>query len=233
MSQLLLALLAGVLTVAAPCILPMLPILLGASIGQRSRWRPAFITLGFVVSFSVVALLFGAFAQSLGASQDVLRSVAIVMLLIFGALMIYPRPFEYLTSRLNGVVNRADAAGRRAGDGNWGGFVLGTTLGVVWTPCAGPVLGSILTVVATSNRLGWSALLLVAYAIGSGIPMLGIAYGGQYVTTRVRRFARYAHRLQQVFGAIIIVIAIGLYEQYDTVVTVWLSSFYPTANLGL
>ena len=233
MSALLLALAAGVLTVAAPCILPMLPILLGASVGQTSRARPAFITLGFVVSFAVVALVFGAFAESLGASEEVLRESAIALLLVFGALMIFPHPFRLLAARMHGVVNRAHAFGTGAGPGNMGGLLLGMTLGVVWTPCAGPVLGSILTVVATSHDLTWSGLLLLAYAIGSGIPMLGIAYGGQYVRTRVRSFARYTHRLQQAFGVAVIVIAVGLYFQYDTLVTVWLSNFYPDANVGL
>ncbi len=233
MSALLLALAAGVLTVAAPCILPMLPILLGASVGQTSRARPAFITLGFVVSFAVVALVFGAFAESLGASEEVLREIAIALLLVFGALMIFPHPFRLLAARMHGVVNRAHAFGTGAGAGNMGGLLLGMTLGVVWTPCAGPVLGSILTVVATSHDLAWSGLLLLAYAIGSGIPMLGIAYGGQYVTTRVRSFARYTRRLQQAFGVAVIVIAVGLYFQYDTLVTVWLSNFYPDANVGL
>ena len=233
MSALLLALAAGVLTVAAPCILPMLPILLGASVGQTSRARPAFITLGFVVSFAVVALVFGAFAESLGASEEVLREIAIALLLVFGALMIFPHPFRLLAARMHGVVNRAHAFGTGAGAGNMGGLLLGMTLGVVWTPCAGPVLGSILTVVATSHDLAWSGLLLLTYAIGSGIPMLGIAYGGQYVTTRVRSFARYTHRLQQAFGVAVIVIAVGLYYQYDTLVTVWLSNFYPDANVGL
>jgi cytochrome c-type biogenesis protein len=233
MTALLLALAAGVLTVAAPCILPMLPILLGASVGQTSRARPIFITLGFVLSFAAVALLFGAFAASLGESQDVLRKAAIILLLLFGILMIFPLPFQLLTARMNFLINRADEVGRNAGRGNWGGFVLGATLGVVWTPCAGPVLGSILTIVATSHRLAWSGLLLLIYAIGAGIPMLGIAYGGQYVTTRVRRFARYSHRLQQGFGVVVILIAIGFYYQYDTVVTAWLTQFYPNANVGL
>ena len=233
MTALLLAFAAGVLTVAAPCILPMLPILLGASVGQTSQARPMFITLGFVLTFSAVALVFGAFAESLGASEEVLREVAIALLLVFGTLMIFPHPFHVLAARMHRVVNHADAVGQSAGSGNWGGFVLGMTLGVVWTPCAGPVLGSILTVVATSNQLGWSAMLLLAYAIGSGVPMLGIAYGGQYVTTRVRSFARHAHRLQQGFGVVVILIAVGLYYQYDTLVTVWLSDFYPNANVGL
>ena len=75
-------------------------------------------------------------------------------------------------------------------EGNLGGFLLGTTLGLVWTPCAGPVLGSILTVVATSKDTAWASTLLVVYAIGAAIPMLAIAYGGQAVTTRVRSIAR-------------------------------------------
>ena len=96
----------------------MLPILLGASVGQTSRARPAFITLGFVVSFSVVALLFGAFAESLGASEAVLREIAIALLLVFGALMIFPHPFRILTARMHGVVNRAHNFGAEAGSGN-------------------------------------------------------------------------------------------------------------------
>jgi cytochrome c biogenesis protein CcdA len=233
MVELLLALAAGVLTIAAPCILPMLPILLGASVSPAHRARPLFITLGFVLTFAALGLLFGAFAESLGASQEVLRQVAIVLLCVFGALMVFPRPFEWLTSRMNRVINRADAAARGAGAGNMGGFVLGSMLGVVWTPCAGPVLGSILTLVATSKDLAWSGMLLFAYALGAGIPMLAIAYGGQYATSRVRLFARHTQRLQQGFGVVIILVAIALYYQYDTVITVWLSTFYPNGNVGL
>lgn len=228
-----LALAAGVLTIAAPCILPMLPILLGASVGQRSRVRPLCITLGFVLSFSALGLLFGVFAQSLGASQQTLRDAAVAMLLAFGVLMLFPGLFERVAALAGGVVNRAGAAGARAGNGNWGGFVLGMTLGVVWTPCAGPVLGSILTLVATSRHLGRAAALLCAYAVGAGIPMLAIAYGGQFVTVRVRRLARHAALLQRAFGVVVIGVAVALYFQYDTVVTLWLSSYYPDISLGL
>ncbi len=233
MVQIALAFLAGVLTVAAPCILPMLPVLLGASLGQTSRTRPLYIALGFVVTFSIVAMVFGAFADVLGLSPDQLRLAATIMLGVFGILMIWPRPYELLTQRLNNVVNRAHLIGSRAGADNLGGFVLGMTLGVVWTPCAGPVLGSILTLVATSQHLAWAALLLICYAIGSGVPMLAIAYGGQYVSTRVRRFARYAGRVQQGFGVVVLLIAVALYYQYDTVITVWLSNFYPNGQVGL
>ena len=105
--------------------------------------------------------------------------------------------------------------------------MLGTTLGLVWTPCAGPVLGSILTLVATSKDVAWASLLLVAYAIGAALPMLAIAYGGQAATTRVRSLARISPRLQQGFGVVVIAFALAAYFQYDTLIVAWLTGFYP------
>lgn len=231
MLELLFAILAGVLTIAAPCTLPMLPILLGASIGRSSHLRPAMIALGFVVSFSAVALLLGALTRLFDFDPNVLREAASILLLGFGLLMLWPAPFEWLSIRLNGWLNLRAAGAQR--EGALGGLLLGTTLGLVWTPCAGPVLGSILTLVATSKNLAWAGTLLVAYAIGAAIPMLVIAYGGQAATTRVRRLARISPRLQQGFGVIVIAFALAAYFQYDTLIVAWLTGFYPTGQIGL
>lgn len=229
----LLALLAGMLTVAAPCVLPMLPVVLGASVGQTQRARPLFIALGFALAFSAVALLFGAASQALGLSQDLLRDVAAALLLAFGLLMVWPRPFEWLSMHASGVLNRVSGLGDRAGSGNLGGLLLGLTLGAVWTPCAGPVLGAILTLVATEPEPARAAVLLVSYSVGAALPMLAIAWGGQYASTRVRQLARYTHRLQQGFGVLVMGVAVALYFQYDSVITVWLSQFYPQGKTGL
>ena len=229
MLNLVLALLAGVVTVAAPCTLPMLPILLGASVGQTGKARPAMIALGFVMSFSMVALLLSAITRLFDFDPNVLRTGAAVLLLGFGLLMIWPTPFEWLSVRIGGFGGHS-AASRQ---GVIGGFVLGTTLGLVWTPCAGPVLGSILTVIATSNDTAWASLLLVVYAIGAALPMLAIAYGGQAVTTRIRSVARIAPRLQQGFGVVVIAFALLSYFQYDTLIVAWLTGFYPNGQIGL
>jgi cytochrome c-type biogenesis protein len=229
MFNLVLALAAGVVTVAAPCTLPMLPILLGASVGQTGRARPAMIALGFVMSFSMVALLLSAITRAFDFDPNVLRTAAAILLLGFGVLMLWPAPLESLSSRIGGLGGSA-AASRQ---GVIGGFVLGTTLGLVWTPCAGPVLGSILTVVATSKDTAWASLLLVVYAIGAALPMLAIAYGGQAVTTRVRSVARIAPRLQQGFGIVVVAFAGLTYFQYDTLIVSWLTGFYPNGQIGL
>ena len=226
MLNLVLALLAGVVTVAAPCTLPMLPILLGASVGQTGKVRPGMIALGFVMSFSMVALLLGAITRVFDFDPNHLRNAAAVVLVGFGLLMIWPTPLEWLSTRIGGF-------GRHSRQGVIGGFVLGTTLGLVWMPCAGPVLGSILTVVATSQDTAWASLLLIVYAIGAALPMLAIAYGGQAVTTRVRSVARIAPRLQQGFGIVVIAFALLSYFQYDTLIVSWLTGFYPNGQIGL
>jgi cytochrome c-type biogenesis protein len=232
MFNLVLALLAGIVTVAAPCTLPMLPILLGASVGQSGKARPAMIALGFVISFSATALLVSAITRVFDFDPNSLRTGAAILLVGFGLLMIWPAPFEWLSIRLGGMTNGAAGSAASRG-GNLGGFVLGTTLGLVWTPCAGPVLGSILTVVATSKDTAWASMLLVVYAIGAAIPMLAIAYGGQAVTTRVRSIARISPRLQQGFGVVVIGFAVASYFQYDTEIVAWLTALYPQGQIGL
>lgn len=191
------------------------------------------IALGFVVSFSAVALALSALTRIFDFDPTVLRSGAAILLLGFGLLMIWPAPFEWLSARIGGLLGTDVPAGLARGESSIGGFVLGTTLGLVWSPCAGPVLGSILTLVATSRDTAWASLLLVAYAIGAALPMLAIAYGGQAVTTRVRGVARYAVRLQQAFGIIVIAFAIASYFEYDTLITAWLTTFYPNGQVGL
>jgi cytochrome c biogenesis protein CcdA len=210
----------------------MLPILLGASVGQTGKLRPAMIALGFVISFSAAALLLSAITDVFQFDPNALRTGAAILLLGFGLLMVWPAPFEWLTIRLNGLAGGA-AAHAASRKGNISGFVLGTTLGLVWTPCAGPVLGSILTVVATSKNAASASALLVVYAIGAAIPMLAIAYGGQAVTTRVRSIARISPRLQQGFGVVVIAFALLSYFQYDTLIVAWLTAFYPQGQLGL
>jgi cytochrome c biogenesis protein CcdA len=228
MLQILIAVLAGVLTVASPCVLPLLPILLGASVGQVSRARPLFITLGFVLAFGVVGVIISVASQHSGAPAQAVRDVAAACLALFGVLMVFPSLFEKVAPALSRVTSARVQS--EASQGNLGGFVLGVTLGFVWTPCAGPVLASILALVATQRDVAASVILLVAYSVGAGVPMLLIAYGGQYATAKVRVLERHARLLQQVFGVLIIALAVAVYLQLDTQFYAWLLQRYPGFN---
>lgn len=232
MLQLLFAILAGMLTVGAPCILPLLPILLGASVGQQSKTRPLFIAFGFIFTFSLAGLFLSALVQSFMIAPDALRNIAVFMLGLFGLLLLWQTPFKKLAVYLSGAVTGASSVAGQAGSGNLGGFVLGSLLGVIWTPCAGPVLGSILTLIATQADQIRAAILIVAYALGAGIPMVLIAYGGQYITQKVRWLANYSETLQRIFGSLIIALAIAMYFQYDLVLQAKLLELFPAWNLA-
>jgi cytochrome c-type biogenesis protein len=233
MIALLFALLAGVVTIAAPCTLPVLPILLGSSLGNHNRARPVFMALGFITTFAAITLAFHFVTTLFGLEADQLRNVAIVLLALFGVLLLWPGAYQRLSPSIAALTGGWISPGLQARTDALGGFLLGTTLGLVWTPCAGPVLGSILTLLATQTNGVWAAALLLSYAAGAAIPMMVIGYGGQYAIRHVRSFAPYAHRLQQMFGVLVVAFAVAMFFQYDTIATAWLSSLYPSGQTGL
>jgi cytochrome c-type biogenesis protein len=226
-----LAFLAGLLTIASPCVLPVMPILLGTSVDRPDRVRPLFIIAGFIVSFASFAMLLGAVSSTAHVAQQALRNSAIALLALSGLLRLWPRPYDWAVSKVQAPLARlwpAALDGAPAGAGNAGGFVLGMSLGAAWTPCAGPVLASILVLVVKAQDLQWSGLLLALYAIGAAIPMLAIVYGGQYITRRVRVLARHTHRIQQVFGVLVMLTALAIYLQYDVLAYAWITSHLPS-----
>jgi cytochrome c-type biogenesis protein len=233
MISILLALLAGIATIAAPCTLPILPIMLGTSLASPSRSGPLFVALGFILSFAAVTLGFSVATRIFSLDPEHLRTAAIALLVIFGVLLLWPRLYERLSAALSTFIGAIQLSGRGSYQGAAGRFLLGTTLGLVWTPCAGPTLGSILTLLATQMDPKWAALLLVFYSIGAAIPMLAIGYSGQYAVQRVRRIAPYTQRLQQGFGMLVVGFAVAMYFQYDTLITAWLSNLYPAGEIGL
>ena len=209
MLNLVLALLAGVVTIAAPCTLPMLPILLGASVGQTGKVRPAMIAAGFVISFSATALALSAITRMLRLRSQQLAHRRDRLLLGFGLLMIWPAPFEWLSrpaQRADPIGSAGSAASRQ-----------GNHRRLCPRHHARPGLDALRRAgagfdpdrVATSTDTAWASVLLVVYAIGAAIPMLAIAYGGQAVTTRVRSIARFSPRLQQGFGVVVIAFAVA------------------------
>ncbi|RZI84590.1 MAG: cytochrome c biogenesis protein DipZ [Rubrivivax sp.] len=214
---------AGLATVASPCVLPLLPFLLGTAVGETDRRRPLFIVMGFVLSFTAVALLFGASTRVLGLSPDAVRQGATISLLLAGMLMLWPALGERLMAPLGGIATLGHRLGGRASGGPLGGLLLGATLGAVWTPCAGPVLAAILALVANASAASEAAPLLLAYALGAGLPMLAIAHGGQAVSQRIRPLMRHAGRLRQGFGLLVVATAAAMLGKVDVQASAWLA----------
>src|SRR2546421_2857011 len=167
---------AGLITAISPCVLPVLPILLagGATGGGR---RPFAIIGGLVASFTLFTLTASLILSALGLPQDFLRNVAIGLLFLLALTLLVPRvglvlerPFAFLTRRRGGDLG--------------GGFLLGASLGLVFVPCAGPVLATI-TVLSAQNRIGLETVLLtLSYALVAACPMLLVAHGGRRLFRR-------------------------------------------------
>ena len=198
------AFVAGVITAVSPCVLPVLPIVLagGATGGGR---RPFAIIAGLVASFTTFTLAAAALLDALGLPQDLLRNVAIALLFVLAATLLVPRlglllerPFAFLTRRRSGDLG--------------GGFLLGVSLGLVFVPCAGPVLATI-TVLAAERRVSFDAVLLTLfYALGAGLVLLAVALGGQRFSRRLRA---HGETLRRVAGVVLAASAVAIVFDLD------------------
>ena len=187
---------AGIVPALSPCVLPVLPIVLA---GGATGRRPLAIVAGIVVSFTVFTLFAAWLLDLLGLPQDLLRNLAIAMLLVVALTLLVPQVGELLARPLQALTRR--------GSGDLGGgFFLGASLGLVFVPCAGPVLATV-TVIAARRDVGLDGLLLtLAYALGAALPMLAIAFAGQRAA---RAFRARAETVRRVAGVLVAAAALS------------------------
>ena len=212
------AFLAGVVTALSPCVLPALPIVLGGSAGGGPR-RVAGIAVGFVGAFVLFTLTLTAALRSLGLSPTALRNLAIAALIAFGATLLVPALGERLALAL-GPVARLGERIPRGRSGLAGGLLVGVALGLVWTPCAGPVFAAIAAVAATGDAGASAFVVLTAYAVGAVLPLCLVATGGQRLLGRLR--GRGGAAVRPALGALMIgagvMIALGVDTRLTTYV---------------
>lgn len=172
MTGIALALLAGTLSVLSPCVLPLIPIVLGAAVGEH-RFGPAALAAGLALSFVTIGLFVATIGFSIGLDLDVFRSVAAVLLIIMGAVLLMPRVQARVAAAAGPVGNWMQAqAGEVPGRGLGKQFTVGVLLGAVWSPCVGPTLGAASLLAARAENLGLVALTMFAFGIGAALPLL-------------------------------------------------------------
>jgi cytochrome c-type biogenesis protein len=221
-----LAFIAGLLTAISPCILPILPIVIGRSLKSHS-YGPVALVAGLVTSFAILGSFLGVAASWLTDLVSGLRSVTPFLLLFLSLLMIFPgwsyRLFSYLPiGQWQWPVARL---------GMWGEFCLGTQLGLFWTPCAGPILGGILTLAAADHQVNTAFGLLLIYGLGASIPLLILAYGGKALGRRLLSLRPHSQLLQQLGGLAMGLTAIAILQGWDIQLQLWLTPFFPSTPL--
>jgi cytochrome c biogenesis protein CcdA/thiol-disulfide isomerase/thioredoxin len=222
---LLFALLAGAATAVTPCVLPVLPALLSAS-GTGGRRRPLGIVAGLTLTHTITIIGIASVVDGVGLADGTLRSVAIVVLALFGMTLLVPRAGHWIAERMSGLAALSPRP-RSGGEGFWSGLPVGGALGFVYAPCAGPILAAVISVSASQGTTARLAAIAVAYGLGAAIVLLGVALGGRRVIDRVRRRGR-GPALQRGFGAVMVLTAVLMLTSVDLRFQTALASHFPS-----
>lgn len=227
------AFLAGVVTILSPCILPILPIVLSGSLTGGKR-RPLGIVAGFILSFTFFTLFLTSIVKATGISADVLRNASVVIITAFGISLLLPNFQAYLErffSKLASLVPTQQSSSQKTD--YLSGILVGISLGLVWTPCVGPILASIITLAATSKVTTDAVFITLAYSIGTSVPLLAITYGGRRLLQKVPWIVVNSAKIQKAFGVLMIATALAIYFQIDRKFQTYILQKFPNYGVGL
>jgi cytochrome c-type biogenesis protein len=204
---LVLSFVAGVLSILSPCVLPLLPIVLGAAASEQ-KWGPAALAAGLSISFVAIGLFIATVGFSIGLDADVFRYVAAGLIIAIGVVLMVPRLQTAFAVASGPIANWAH--GRLAGlnsGGLAGQFGVGVLLGAVWTPCFGPTLGAASLLAAQGRDLGQVSVTMLVFGLGAALPLLALGLVSREATMRWRhRMAAAGHGFKAGFGAILVAI---------------------------
>jgi cytochrome c biogenesis protein CcdA len=220
-----LAFLAGVVTVATPCVIPILPPLLAGSVGHRLR--PLLIVSGSAITFTLMGGLFSAIGVATGGYGRIMRLFFIALIIGFGVIWVDQDLNELYTKYSSMILGKFVKNPRPQKDSLMGAFVLGLSLGIVWIPCVGPILGAVLSFVALQGNLVSGSLMLISYSIGLGLPMLAIAYGGKHISKEVEWTKKNSVKIEKIAGWVLILTGLSMLFGLDQWIQTFLLPYFP------
>lgn len=211
-----LSLAAGSLTTLSPCVFPILPLVLSGAV-QGNRLAPVAMGSGMAISFALIGLLVGALGPALGIDSDNVRIFGALLLVAFGLVMLVPVLNRRFTEWMLPIASSANNASSRLDGGSLGGaFLLGGVLGLVWSPCSGPLLASALTLVASEGGASRGALILGLFGIGAAIPLVAVAYASRSGFSRARGWVlTRIDAIKKRFGVVILLTGIAILTGAD------------------
>jgi len=200
-----LAFIEGFALIISPCILPILPIILSGSL-TGSKKRPFGIIIGFVFAFAFFTFFSRKLVQYTGIDLTLIRHVSYILLVLLGVIMLSTYLTEKLTQGLRRLANIGSTftVANNPQGGLVSGVLFGCLVGIVWTPCAGPILAAVIVQTVIQETTVTSFLTVLSFGIGAAVPMLVIVLFGRKVMTRVNFFKIHAMLLRKILGAIII-----------------------------
>ncbi len=199
------AFLSGIITILSPCISPVLAIVLSGSVGGKSK--PVGVVIGFITSFSIFTLALSTIIQVFQIEPQTLRVIALSIIILFGVVLLIPSfllKFEIIASKL------IKYQPKKQKGGFIGGFLVGTSLGLIWTPCVGPIMASVISLAISQEVDGGAILIIISYALGTSIPMFGIMIGGRKLLNKFPKITSNTDKIQRFFGVIMIIVGLSI-----------------------
>ncbi len=202
------AFIAGAGTALSPCVLPILPAVLSAGVtGGRKRPLGVVIGLAATFTFAIVGLVY--VIDALGLPDDLVRTIAIVVLLVFGITLIVPPIADRIEAWISRIV---PATQNRRGDGFGTGLLVGASLGIVYAPCAGPILAGVVTASAAQDFTAGKLVVALAYAAGSALVIYALILGGRKLADRLKPVQA---RIQVALGVVMVAVAVAMLADLD------------------
>ena len=236
--QLGLSVAAGSLTTLSPCVFPLLPLVLGGAV-QGNRFAPVAMGLGMMASFAAIGMLLGALGPALGIDADTVRSAGAAMLIAFALVMLVPALGERFSRWMLPIASAANAASTRLdGRSLLSAMALGAVLGLVWSPCSGPLLGSALTLVATEGGVLRGGVVLALFGLGAAIPLVAVAYASRRGFAKARdwvltRIERVRHGFAVLLGVMGVAILSGGDKWLEARALQWLPDSWVNLTIGI
>jgi len=230
-----LSVVAGALTTLSPCVFPLLPVIVGGAV-QRHRAAPVAMGAGMAITFMLIGLLVGGLGGTLSLAPDDVRRVGAGLLVAFGGVMLVPALERRFSNLMTPLASSANAASKRLDGGGAlaSAFALGGLLGLVWSPCAGPLLGSTLALVAAAGGAPRGALLLGLFGLGAALPLVGAAYASRAGFGRVRGWVlAHAGATKRVMGGLLVLVGVLILSGGDHALEAWVNERLPDAWLAL
>jgi cytochrome c biogenesis protein CcdA len=218
-----LGLLAGALSTLSPCVLPLVPVLIGSAVNAHRR-GPLALGAGLALSFTIVGVLLATLGAKSGLDPDTVRTAGGIVLALFGAALLIPKLqelFALATGRLSDSGQRA--LSRVTLDGLAGQFLVGVLLGIVWSPCVGPTLGAATTLASQGQDLGQISLLMLLFGLGAAAPLIVLGSLSRATLMGVRGRLLRAGRLgKQLLGLIMLCLGILIATRTDKLLEAWI-----------
>jgi cytochrome c biogenesis protein CcdA/thiol-disulfide isomerase/thioredoxin len=206
------AFVAGAGTALSPCVLPVLPVVLSAG-ATGGRRRPLGIVTGLALSFTFATVALVYVIDALGLPSGLPRTLAIIVLIAFGTVLLMPPVAARLETRISYLTSRFAPTGTQDREGFGGGLLIGLALGLVYAPCAGPILAGVITVSASQSFTAGRLAVAFAYGIGSAVVLYFLALGGRRI---IAPLSRRSGRLQIALGAVMILVGLAMLGNLDT-----------------